>query len=251
MLAKKIAMILSICLMLSFSVIFVNAEEKPDPVNFPNEEVELAENIWNSFAYSKSYGVFSPKYLSVGLLPDETPEIYWYYSYFIDFCKEKDLLSYEPIGDFSQYELIMKDFEKYYLEHSEYLKPDWGGNSWTIKSTTLKITINDSELPVEYEFAKNGENWEIQELTLQGAFWERISDPEIYQIITPIAKNPFDIYKTVETTTEITTETTTVTSSNNTIETPDKKDFPIFALALIGGLVLVVGVVVIFLKKKK
>ncbi|MDR0918227.1 MAG: hypothetical protein LBM93_03105, partial [Oscillospiraceae bacterium] len=123
MLKKRLMVLFSIILCMGFSVSAETTESTTDgsngsladPVNFPNNEVSIAEKVWEEFAYGFGYnGYWEMDYLDKHIMPDETPEIYWYFPYFIEFCKEYDLTSYTPVGDFDLYELIVDDFEEYY-----------------------------------------------------------------------------------------------------------------------------------------
>jgi hypothetical protein len=224
-----------------------------DTINFPNEEVLYAEQVWERFAYSREFGIFSPAYFRLSNLTwEDTPELYWYFPYFIGFCKGNDLLSYQTKakGDFSAYELLINDFQEYYEEKSGY-------RLMQVQVLDGNFNIVSSSSVNTYLVVKNGENWEIR----------TTNEPiDVIQIIPPISENPFEEYKIAEITTTTTTTTTTAITTNSTqafartttksttknSDNTGKKDIiQVVLIAIIGGVVILGGIITGIILTKK
>jgi hypothetical protein len=200
---KRIIRILIIA-HIAMSAIFVVCGE-PDTANFPNEEVNYAEKVWEEFGYSSHNG-FQPAYLSTypRLTFEETPEIDWYFPYFIDFCKQEDLLSYQEKakGNFSAYDLIFTDFENFYLENSGYDKITYVTGQFIFKKKDENLEIQ--KIDDVWTIIKNNDYYKS----------EKPETIELVQTIPAILENPFDVYKTTPETTATTITTAPIITSN-------------------------------------
>jgi hypothetical protein len=142
-----------------------------------------------------------------GMTWDDTPELDWYFPYYIDFCKQADLTAYATKGTFSPYKLMLIDFKKYYLENSGFNIIDAG-------SVSEKGTYDYDH---KYYFKKNGDIWEYG--TSADNFIFKGEFKEIKGALVPLTDNPFDPYKSPEivvTTTDTTAITTAATSPYTT-----------------------------------
>jgi hypothetical protein len=144
-------------------------------------------------------------------MPDETPEIYWYFPYFIDFCKEYDLTTYKPVGDFELYELIMDDFEEYYLNDSEWAK-NYVNEKGDSRQQIYDNYIYSFDYSCKWFFKKNAEGiWQYG--TTNDPYSGNGEFVEIIGEVTPVVDN-FELYKTPEVTQPPTS--TEVSSSKTT-----------------------------------
>jgi hypothetical protein len=182
----------------------------PDEVNFPNNEIAIAENIWEKFAYERQWdGSWYPHYLGISTFtPDDTPELDWYFPYFIDFCKQTDLTAYQAKGEFTVYKLVVTDFEKYYLANCPYDEIYVGGKVAYMKDKSLG----------KYYFVKNGKEWQYgfskDSIVKEGGIL-----PEIKGTVPILADKPFDPYKTPDVVTTEATTTTVAPMQSATYET--------------------------------
>jgi hypothetical protein len=162
-----------------------------DPENFPNQEVAIAESMWKEFAYGSPYsGSWEMNYLGRNVMPDETPEIDWYFPYFIDFCKKYDLTTYKPVGDFELYELIMDDFEEYYAEKSEWQQIQCDGPFYIYPKNVTNI------LEEQYYFSKNEGIW-VYGIAKTVSYGRVLEFTEVLGEVPPVDDN-FELYKTPE-----------------------------------------------------
>jgi hypothetical protein len=157
---------------------------QPDEANFPNTEVSLAKGIWERWAYfNQSEFKWQPEYLSRTGLNDplKTPEIDWYFPFFIEFCKEKDLLSYETVGSVKAETYMIEDFREFCKSRSPYnfgsdftrdgdiqVNINWYTNEfkwvncWYVEDKTLRDETDN----FQHQLTENGKYLTIKKIPL-------------------------------------------------------------------------------------